>query len=417
MNLLSPYKPLFTNPPQKRYFFITGGRGSAKSFHVSIFLVNLLFERGHVILFTRWTMVSAHISIIPEFLEKLELLKIVDQFEITQSEIIHQKTGSRIVFKGIKTSQGTATANLKSIQGVTTFVLDEGEEMHDEDAFDRIDLSIRAKNNHNRVIVVMNPSNREHMLFKKFTPEKPRKDTTYIHTTYLDNITNLNESFIEQAERTKSINIGRYEHLFLGAWLDNAEGLLWKRPLIEANRVDGPPKLARKVVAIDPAVTATANSDETGIVVVGIDHLGTCYVLEDCSGIYSPNEWAQVAKDAFKANDCDYYVGESNQGGDMVSSNIKSVDPMQRVKMVRATRGKYARAEPVYSLYEQGKVKHVGYHSKLESQMVGWNPLDSKNSPDRVDALVWGVTDLLLSNTNIGTSTSGNIPRHKNRRL
>jgi PBSX family phage terminase large subunit len=417
VKLIKEYKPLFNNPPKTRYFFITGGRGSAKSFHVALFLVNLLYEAGHVILFTRWTMVSAHISIIPEFLEKLELLGIMDHFEITQNEIIHKTTGSRIVFKGIKTGQGTATANLKSIQGVTTWVLDEGEEMHDEDVFDRIDLSVRTKNTPNRVIVIMNPSDREHMLFKKFSPENARSDTTYIHTTYLHNLDNLSKSFIEQADRTKAVNIARFEHLFLGTWIDTEEGLLWNAALIEANRVDMPPTLIRKVVAIDPAITATKNSDETGIVVLGMSSSQVVYLLSDYSGVYTPNEWAQVAKQAFEEHSCDYYIAESNQGGDMVASNIKTVDPMQRVKLVRATKGKHARAEPVYSMYEQGKVKHVGYYSKLEQQMNSWNPLNTRYSPDRVDALVWGVTDLILSNTNQGTSSSGIIPRHKSRRL
>jgi len=362
-------------------------------------------------------MVSAHISIIPEFLEKIELLNLSHMFNITLNEIIHKETGSRIIFKGIKTSQGTATASLKSIQGVTTFVVDEGEEFHDEDSFDRIDLSIRSVNNCNRVLIIMNPSNREHMLYKKFTPEHPREDVTYIHTTYLDNIKNLSQSFVDQADRTKAINLARYEHLFLGAWTDSQEGLLWNHDIISSNRVNFAPILVRKIVAIDPAISATAKSDETGIVVLGVCSKGDVYVLEDVSGVYSPNEWAQVAKDCAVAHNCDCYVAESNQGGDMVSSNLKSVDPLRRVKLVRATRGKHTRAEPVYGMYEQGRVKHVGYFSKLESQMVSWNPTDQTKSPDRVDALVWGVTDLILSNNAIGTSSSGNKPRHVPRRL
>ena len=112
MNLLHPYKPLFSNPPLHRYSVVTGGRGSAKSFHVSVLLVNITYEAGHVILYTRWTLTSAHISIIPEFVEKIELLGLQDDFEIKQTEITNIKTGSKIIFRGIKTSQGTATANL-----------------------------------------------------------------------------------------------------------------------------------------------------------------------------------------------------------------------------------------------------------------------------------------------------------------
>jgi len=113
MNLIANYQPLFYNPPETRYYLITGGRGSAKSFHASLFLLNLTYEPNEIILFTRWTMVSAQISIIPEFIEKIELMNLENDFDVKQNEIVNKKTGSKILFKGIKTSQGTATANLK----------------------------------------------------------------------------------------------------------------------------------------------------------------------------------------------------------------------------------------------------------------------------------------------------------------
>lgn len=420
MQLLTPYKPLFYEPPLTRYFFVTGGRGSAKSYHVSTLLVNLSYMPNEVILFTRWTMISAHISIIPEFIEKINELNRQDDFIINKTEIENKHTGSRILFRGIKTSQGTQTANLKSIHGVTAFVLDEGEEMHDEDVFDRINLSVRSKLRPNRVIIVMNPSTRDHMLWHKFMEPK-RDDTTYIHTTYLDNIRNLSDSFIEEANETKAKNLARYEHLFLGEWIDSAEGLLWNREMIDKDRID--PKdfdasiLRRVVVAIDPAVSKTAKSDETGIIVIGTDANNQLYVIEDGSGVYSPNQWAEIARELAQDADADAYVAEINQGGDLVETNIRSVDSKRRVKKVRATKGKFVRAEPVYNLYEQGKVHHVGRFSKLEAQMVSWNPTESINSPDRVDALVWGATDLLLSDSGPTTGHTMKPARHKARRL
>src|SRR6056297_1168744 len=158
MKILKKYQPLFHKNNKQRYYLITGGRGSAKSFHVSLFLVNLTYNTGHVILFTRWTMTSAHISIMPEFLEKIEMLNAEKDFKISQKEIINIRTGSRIIFRGIKTSQGTATANLKSIQGVTTWVLDEAEELVDENIFDKIDFSIRHPELTNRVVLILNPT-------------------------------------------------------------------------------------------------------------------------------------------------------------------------------------------------------------------------------------------------------------------
>lgn len=396
IKIIDKYKPLFVNPPLTRYFLVTGGRGSGKSYSVNLFLLNLTYEEGHVILFTRWTLTSAFISIIPEFIDKIEALNKHDDFEITQSEIINKRTGSKILFRGLKTSQGTATANLKSIAGVTTFVLEEAEEAHDEDVFDRIDLSVRDKSRPNRVILVMNPSYKSHWVYKRFVKNPNEAYCTHIHTTYLDNENNLSQSFIEAAERTKQENLHRYEHLFLGKWLDDADGLLWNRQIIERSRISVKPELTRIVVAIDPAVTANLDSDETGIVVCGKDANGKAYVLEDLSGKYSPNEWANVASQAYKNWDADCIVAEKNQGGEIVESVLRSQNSTSRIKLVSATKGKYVRAEPIYSLYEQSKIFHVGMFPILETQMVTFDP-DKGKSPDRVDAMVWGMTELMLT--------------------
>lgn len=222
-----------------RYFVITGGRGSGKSYSLNSFLLLLTYEVGHVILFTRYTLTSAHVSIIPEFIDKIETANLQQDFYITKDEIINLKTGSKILFKGIKTSSGTQTANLKSLAGVTTWVLDEAEELNDEDTFDKIDFSIRAKGIQNRVLLVLNPATKEHFIYKRFFESKGieagsnlvNKDTTYIHTSYLDNYEHLSESFINQIERMKETNKPKYEHVILGGWLDKAEGVVftnWK---------------------------------------------------------------------------------------------------------------------------------------------------------------------------------------------
>jgi hypothetical protein len=394
IKLLDKYQPLFYEEPQNRYFLITGGRGSGKSWTLSLFLLNLTYEEGHVILFTRWTLTSAFISIIPEFIDKIDLMNKAEDFEITQSEIINKATGSKILFRGIKTSQGTATANLKSIAGVTTFILDEAEELIDEDVFDRIDLSIRAVNKPNRVILVMNPSYKSHWIYSRFV-KNPRNDTSYIHTTYLDNQNNLSPSFVAQAERTRTENLHRYNHLFLGHWLEDAEGMLWNRQIIERLRMANPPQLERIVVSVDPAASANLDSDETGIVVAGKDAKGNGYVLEDLSGKYSPSQWAAVAVKAFERWNADCIVAEKNMGGDMVESVLRSQNTTARIKLVNATKGKYVRAEPIYSLYEQNKIYHIGQFPILENQMITFDP-DKGKSPDRVDAMVWAFTELLL---------------------
>ena len=236
IKLLDKYKPLFLDKPKTRYYLITGGRGSGKSWTLSLFLLNLTYEEGHVILFTRWTLTSAFISIIPEFIDKIELMNKEEDFEITQSEIINKVTGSKILFRGIKTSQGTATANLKSIAGVTTWMLDEAEELVDEDIFDRIDLSVMAVDKPNRVLLVMNPATKEHWVYKRFFEDYAvnsgftgiKNDCTYIHTTYLDNIKNLNTTVINRFESMRERNPTKYNHIVLGNWMDKAEGVIFE---------------------------------------------------------------------------------------------------------------------------------------------------------------------------------------------
>lgn len=218
-----------------RYFVVTGGRGSGKSFGINSLLTVLTYEAGHTILFTRYTMSSAHISIIPEFLEKIELMGKQDEFYVTKDEIVNRLTGSKILFRGIKTSSGDQTANLKSLQGVTTWVLDEAEELTDEDTFDKIDLSIRHKSLPNRVILILNPTTKEHFIYQRFFEGKgveagkniTKGDTTYIHTTYLDNIDNLSESYLTQIENIKQRRPEKYKHQILGGWLDKAEGVIF----------------------------------------------------------------------------------------------------------------------------------------------------------------------------------------------
>jgi len=222
-----------------RYFIISGGRGSSKSFGVGTFTSLLSFEKGHKILFTRQTMTSAHLSIIPEFQQKIELLESQEKFEITKTDIINKQSGSEIIFRGLKTSSGDQTANLKSLQGVTDWILEEAEELMDESTFDKINLSVRQKGVQNRVIIIFNPTTKEHWIYKRFFEQEGveggfngvKNNITYIHTTYEDNIEHLDSSFLDEIERIKETNPKKYQHTILGGWLDKAEGVVftnWK---------------------------------------------------------------------------------------------------------------------------------------------------------------------------------------------
>jgi PBSX family phage terminase large subunit len=398
---ISPiYKPLYLN--DTRYFMISSGRGAGKSFSVADWLIKLTYDGPHTVLYLRYTMVSAMISIIPEFIHKIEAYGLESEFVITQNEIINKETGANILFKGIKVSSGNQTAALKSIANVSTVIFEEMEDLHDESVFDTIDLSVRHNDLQNRIVCILNPTYKSHWIYQRFFKRQNlqhnfngvKDGTTYIFTSYLDNAINLPQSFIQAADRTKATNVLRYNHLFLGEWLDDADGLLWNRALIDRQRMTSKPEMKRIVVAIDPATTKTLASDETGIAVVGKAENGHCYVLEDLSGKYTPNEWAAVATKAVQRWNADAIVAEKNQGGDMVETVIRQLDKSTRVKLVTATKGKAVRAEPVYSLYEQGRVWHVGNFPQLENQMVTFNPDVNKDSPDRVDALVWSITEL-----------------------
>ena len=234
LSIHEKYQPLFNS--DSRYYIVTGGRGSGKSFGVALRLLMLTYEVGHKVLFTRYTMTSAHTSIIPEFVEKIDLLGKNKDFRITKDEIMNLTTGSSIIFKGIRTSSGNQTAALKSLNGITTFVVDEAEELDDEETFDKIDLSVRAITKQNRVILILNPATKEHWIYKRFFRDALVKDgsnltkkgVTYIHTTYKDNKANLPESFLQTIYKTKRNNPSKYLHQILGGWKERAEGVIIK---------------------------------------------------------------------------------------------------------------------------------------------------------------------------------------------
>ncbi len=186
--------------------------------------------------------------------------------------------------------------------------------------------------------------------------------------------------------------------------LEDAQGALWKHDLIEEYRTTEHPDLVRIVVAIDPAVAdPKAKSEEeqnenaeTGIIVAGVAANGHAYVLDDKSIQSSPHTWASEAVTAYRKYKADRIIAEQNNGGALVESTIRTIDRGISYSPVWASRGKYTRAEPVAALYEQGKVHHVGMFPQLEDQMCQWEPLTGMKSPDRLDALVWALTELML---------------------
>jgi predicted phage terminase large subunit-like protein len=215
----------------------------------------------------------------------------------------------------------------------------------------------------------------------------------------MDNASHLAPGFVEEMERRyRGTVLGRQE--LMGEIVEDEAGLLWRRDWIEVHRVGAAPPLQRVVVAVDPPVTATATSDACGIVVAGVAEDGRAYVLEDRSlQGREPHVWARAAVAAYHDHQADHIVAETNQGGDLVVAILKQMDEAVPVRKVTATRGKWLRAEPVAALYAEGRVAHAGRFERLEDQMLAFTGDGRVNgrSPDRLDALVWALTDLKLS--------------------
>jgi predicted phage terminase large subunit-like protein len=230
-----------------------------------------------------------------------------------------------------------------------------------------------------------------------FLKELMARDDVYITTgTTFENAENLAPGYLDMLKQTYlHTRLGLQE--IEGKYLEEAKSdALWGEELLSYSLWSGPPPpLKRIVVAIDPATTHRPNSDETGIIVAGLDESGKAYVLEDLSGKFSATQWGLRAVEAYHRHKADRILAEVNNGGDLVEKLIHSLDPSVAFKAVRATRGKSLRAEPVVALYEQKKVFHLKHFPKLVEQMLTYTPRCSA-SPDRLDALVWAVTELCL---------------------
>tara|TARA_B100000287_G_scaffold268306_1_gene252325 strand:- start:184 stop:1506 length:1323 start_codon:yes stop_codon:yes gene_type:complete len=229
-----------------------------------------------------------------------------------------------------------------------------------------------------------------------------RDDVVVTRGSTFENKQNLAPSFLHEiTERYEGTRLGRQElHAEI---LDDVDGALWNREMIEAARTSTMPDMKRIVVAIDPAVSSKETSAETGIIVAGVDEAGHGYILEDCSIRGTPLEWANEAVAAYHRLQADRIVAEANQGGDMIRHTLDTVDRNIPIRLVHASRGKRVRAEPIAALYEQNRVHHVGSFPDLEDQLCSWVP-DLSNSPDRLDALVWALTELVVDGAKRATT-------------
>lgn len=247
-----------------------------------------------------------------------------------------------------------------------------------------------------KVIATTTP--RPTMLIRSLVKRR-EKDVLITHGKTMDNASNLAKPALDNLlTRYAGTRLGRQE--LDAELLEDTPGALWKRSDIDNTRTSIAPDLVRCVVALDPAVSTNEGSDETGLVVAGKGIDGRYYVLSDRSAQFTPDAWGREAVAQYKLHSADRIIGEVNNGGDLIESNLRTIDKNVSYKAVRASRGKAIRAEPVAALYEQGRVSHVGSFPMLEDQMCmftsDYDRTKMKYSPDRLDALVWALTELAL---------------------
>jgi len=256
-----------------------------------------------------------------------------------------------------------------------------------DDTWNQLQFGLRL-GDHTQTVITTTP--RPTKLIKDLVK---RESTVVTRGSTFDNAENLSQSaLLEMQSRYAGTRLGQQE--LYGAILDDNPGALWSRGLLETARVQEPPHLTRVVVGIDPAVTSGYESDSTGIVVAGLSPDGHYYILADYTLKASPQVWAEKAVYAFELHKADRIIAETNNGGDLVVHLLQQVKNTVPVKKVTASRGKTVRAEPIAALSEQGKLHMVGYFPELEDELCEYEPGISTKSPDRMDAMVWAVTEL-----------------------
>jgi phage terminase large subunit-like protein len=320
---------------------------------------------------------------------------------------LHLTNGSMLKIFG--TDARKDAEKLRGYQCHSAWFEELGTQQFGDVAWDMLTFALRLGDDP-RVVITGTP--RPTPLIRKLV-----KDDDVIVTTgsTYDNADNLAPKMLERVKsQYEGTNLGEQE--LHGVLLDGAQGALWNYKMFDPRFYEAP-DLVRTVVAVDPAGSANKTSDLTGIIVIGIDEARVLWVLADKSGRYSPEQWREIVLKTVDDYEAESVVGEMNYGGDLVAANLRTGENPPRFRAVTASKGKLIRATPVLGLYEQKRVRHVGVLADLEQEMCEWvppgqydnegNPIEpSKKSPDHLDALVWGATELAgLSRKRRGKST------------
>ena len=375
-----------------RYKGAFGGRGSAKSHHFAEAAIERCIMRpGSRGVCIREVQKDLRESAKRLIEDKMISMGVGKLFRPMRGEIITPGNGI-ILFQGM---QDHTTESIKSLENFDWAWVEEAQTLSKR-SLEMLRPTIRARES--EIWFSWNPRNAKDPVDEFFRGKNPPPDSACVRTNYMDNPFFPPELEMERA--WDEVNRReRYGHIWLGEYEPQAIGAIWDRDTINNSRRSDTPDMERIIVAVDPAVSSEAGSDITGIIVAGKGVDGRGYVLDDQSIKGTPKEWAARAVASYDWYDADVIVAEINQGGDMVVSTIRSIRDTTNVKKVRATRGKHVRAEPIASLYQMGRISHIGTFSDLEDQMCLMTAAgyEGDGSPDRVDALVWAFTELFPS--------------------
>lgn len=376
-----------------RYRGAKGGRASGKShFFAEMVIERMIEEPDTKIICIREVQKSLEFSSKQLLQDKIQSLGVGHYFEVQKSRIVSLLGDGVIIFQGM---QDHTAESVKSLEGFDIAWVEEAQSLSAR-SLELLDPTLRKEGS--EIWCSWNPNREDDPVEQVF---KDNDNAVLVHVNYMENPF-VTEATREMADRIRAQNLSKYNHIWLGDYIKDVEGALWTQHLIDATRVD-PSQVdvendfSRIVVAIDPAVTGNATSDETGIIVAGrASGQKEYFVLEDASLRGSPDQWISKAIAKYHQYKADRIIAEVNNGGDLVENLLKNKDKSVSYRSVRATRGKMLRAEPIAALYEDQKVFHVGRFPELEEQMVFYNGT-GKTSPDRLDALVWAITELTLS--------------------
>ena len=380
------FAPLWKDKASYRGTF--GGRGSGKSHNfATMMVIRASKQKGFRAICVREVQRSLKESALRLISDTIERLGLGSEFDVQSTQIKTPGNGL-ITFSGM---QDHTAESIKSLENINVAWAEESSNLSSR-SLELLRPTIRDPGS--EIWFSWNPRNASDAVDQFLRGEVVPENAVVVKVNYNDN-----QFFPSELEEERLFdekhNVERYAHIWLGEYEPRIIGAIFDRTTIHSNRRLDPPKMTRIVVAIDPAISE--GGDEHGIIVCGIGEDQRGYVLDDVSRHGSPKQWAEQAIAVYDHWEADAIVIEVNQGGDMVKHTLESVRPGCRILEVRATRGKHVRAEPISALYQLDRISHCGTFTKLENQLcqmtaAGYQGDD--NSPDRVDALVWGFTEL-----------------------